>query len=68
MIRAVIDRNVFVSGVFWKGPPYQILKAWALYQFKIVITSDILNEYERVLLELAKKYNFSNHDRILELV
>ena len=34
----------------------------------MVVTIDILNEYERVLFELAKKYNFSNHGRIIELV
>ena len=27
-MRIVMDTNVFVSGIFFRGPPYQILKAW----------------------------------------
>jgi len=26
-IKAILDTNVFISGVFWKGPPFEILKA-----------------------------------------
>lgn len=25
-IKAILDTNVFISGVFWKGPPFEILK------------------------------------------
>lgn len=28
MIRIVLDTNVFMSGIFWSGPPSQILRAW----------------------------------------
>ena len=65
---AVIDTNVFVSGVFWKGPPAQILEAWSQEKFKLILTSEILLEYERVLSELANKYKFNNFERILDLV
>jgi len=27
-MRIVLDTNVFVSGIFFSGPPDQILKAW----------------------------------------
>jgi AbrB family looped-hinge helix DNA binding protein len=27
-VKVVLDTNVFVSGIFFTGPPYQILKAW----------------------------------------
>ncbi|MBL0348128.1 hypothetical protein [Candidatus Villigracilis affinis] len=27
-LKVVMDTNVFVSGVFFSGPPYEILKAW----------------------------------------
>ena len=27
-LRVVMDTNVFVSGLFFSGPPYQILEAW----------------------------------------
>ena len=28
MTRVILDTNVFVSGIFWSGPPYRILQAW----------------------------------------
>ena len=28
-LKVVMDTNVFVSGVFFSGPPYEILKAMA---------------------------------------
>ena len=27
-MKIILDTNVFISGIFWSGPPYQILKAW----------------------------------------
>lgn len=27
-MKIVLDTNVLVSGIFFSGPPYQILKAW----------------------------------------
>lgn len=68
MIRVVVDTNVFVSGVFWKGPPLQILEAWADGKFKLIVTTEILTEYERVLNELNIKAKSPNCERILELV
>ena len=68
MIRVVVDTNVFVSGIFWKGAPMQVLDAWIGGKFKLIVTSEILLEYERVLESLGKKAKFSNYDRILELV
>lgn len=47
-LKAVMDTNVFVSGVFFSGPPYQILKAWQSGEFELVVSHDILDEYRRV--------------------
>jgi putative PIN family toxin of toxin-antitoxin system len=47
-LKVVIDTNVFVSGVFFSGPPYQILKAWQLGEFELIISREILDEYRRV--------------------
>lgn len=68
MIRAIIDTNIFVSGVFWSGTPAKVLEAWAEGKFKLVVTSEILLEYERVLGELNKKVQSPKVERILELV
>ena len=47
-LKVVMDTNVFVSGVFFSGPPYQILKAWQSGEFELVISQEILDEYRRV--------------------
>jgi len=47
-LKAVMDTNVFVSGVFFSGPPYQILKAWQSGAFELVVSQEILDEYRRV--------------------
>lgn len=47
-MKAILDTNVFVSGVFFSGPPYQILKAWRDGNVQLVISTDILSEYIRV--------------------
>ena len=35
-MRVVLDTNVFVSGVFFSGPPHQILKAWSAGKLQLV--------------------------------
>ena len=55
MIRAIIDTNVLVSGIFWSGTPARILEAWGNGQFSTVISPEILHEYTRVIGELASK-------------
>ncbi len=47
-LKVVMDTNVFVSGVFFSGPPYQILNAWQSGEFELVVSQKILDEYRRV--------------------
>ena len=54
-LRVVMDTNVFVSGVFFSGPPYQILKAWQSGDFELVVSQEILDEYRRVGEILARE-------------
>lgn len=54
-IKAILDTNVFISGVFWKGPPFEILTAWQEQRFDLVISPPILDEYRRVLDEMMRK-------------
>jgi predicted nucleic acid-binding protein len=44
-VRVILDTNVFVSGVFFTGPPARILQAWSAGQLSLVISPDILDEY-----------------------
>lgn len=43
-LKIVLDTNVFVSGVFFSGPPYQILKEWQAGKFELVVSKEILDE------------------------
>jgi uncharacterized protein len=56
-VKIVLDTNVFVSGVFFSGAPYQILEAWRDGIIQIVISPEILDEYHRVGEILAEDYS-----------
>ena len=54
-IKAILDTNVFVSGVFWKGPPFEIPEAWQEQRFRLALSPPILDEYRRVFDEMMKR-------------
>lgn len=49
MLKAVLDTNVIVSGMFWKGAPYRCLFAARSGLFELVFCDEILQELEDVL-------------------
>src|SRR5687768_16948239 len=51
-MRVVIDTNVLVSGIFWKGSPSKVLEKWAKDEIQVVTTLEILREYQETLEEL----------------
>lgn len=53
-MKIVLDTNVLISGIFFTGPPYQILKAWRDRKFQIILSAEILFEYRRVAEELSR--------------
>ena len=55
-MKVVLDTNVFISGVFFSWPPFEILKAWLDKKIQIIISSEILHEYKRVGEELSYRY------------
>lgn len=59
MIKAVLDTNVFISALFWKGSPYQVLKNGIEGEFVIVSSSEILAEVRERLLN---KFEFPPED------
>lgn len=67
-MRVILDTNVFVSGVFFTGPPYQILKAWRNDKLHLVISEEILAEYQKVGKVLAEEFPTVNLQPILDLV
>ena len=66
-MKVVLDTNIIISGIFFSGPPYQILKAWRNKEIQIVISLEILDEYYRVGEELAAQFPEVDLNPILEL-
>jgi putative PIN family toxin of toxin-antitoxin system len=67
-LKAVLDTNVLVSGVFFSGPPYEILSAWRHGRFKLVLSAEILDEYRVVGHRLAVEYQGVDIGPILALL
>ena len=67
-MRIVLDTNVFISGVFFTGPPHQILKAWRDGQVQILVSPEILEEYSRVGSNLASRFKGVDLEPFLELM
>lgn len=67
-MKAVLDTNVFVSGVFFSGPPFEILNAWRQGRLQLVVSADILDEYRRVGERLEAGYSGSAFSPVLLLV
>jgi putative PIN family toxin of toxin-antitoxin system len=53
-VKVVVDSGVVVSGIFWGGKPGRILELWRDDLSHLVTTSDILDEYFRVISELGQ--------------
>ena len=49
-MKAVLDTNVLLSGMFWRGVPYRCLLAAKAGLFELVISDQILEELDRVLI------------------
>lgn len=64
-MKVVIDTNVFISGVFFSGAPYQVLQAWHDKK-KVVISQEIMTEYRRVGEIFAQERSGVDLSNILE--
>jgi putative PIN family toxin of toxin-antitoxin system len=48
-MKVVIDTNVFVSGIFWKGQSNKVLNLWKEGKITPVVSTDILSEFTKVM-------------------
>jgi putative PIN family toxin of toxin-antitoxin system len=67
-VKVILDTNVLVSGVFFSGTPYRILKAWQDGKIQIVLSPEILDEYRRVGEILAEDHPNIDLKPILDYV
>jgi putative PIN family toxin of toxin-antitoxin system len=68
VISIILDTNVFISGIFWSGPPFVILNAWRKRKIKLIYSADILEEYIRVSKLLASKYQAIDISLFMDLL
>lgn len=67
-MRIILDTNVFVSGVFFGGPPGRVLKAWRDGEVHLVVSGEIIEEYQRVGRSLASQFPKTDLSPMLELL
>lgn len=67
-MRVVIDTNVLISAIFFKGKPDIILDAWRNGKLEITLSAEIFTEYSRVLHRLTDKYPSIDTSGILYLL
>jgi len=67
-VRIVLDTNVFISGIFFSGPPHRILQGWREGRIQLVLTPGIFEEYQRVAEVLHEKFPAVDLTRLLDLV
>lgn len=67
-MKIILDTNVIVSGIFFSGPPYEILKAWRNGKFIIVVSQEILLEYQRIAEKLNQKFPMINIQPMIDLL
>lgn len=67
-MRIVVDTNVFVSGIFFTGPPHRILQAWRDGTVQLLVSAAMLDEYHRVKDELASQFSGVDLQPFLQLL
>jgi uncharacterized protein len=53
-MKVVLDTNVFVSGLLWKGTVSNVVKAWTDGKFDVVLSTGTFEELRRILTDLGK--------------
>ena len=53
-MKVVIDTNVFISGIHWKGASEKMISAWFDDQFDLISSEEIMQELARTLVSFKK--------------
>jgi putative PIN family toxin of toxin-antitoxin system len=54
MIKVVADTNIYISALFWRGNPYKFIHLCFEGKARLVISRQIIDELERILLTDGK--------------
>jgi putative PIN family toxin of toxin-antitoxin system len=64
LVRVVLDTNILISGIFWRGNPYKILRMCLQNELSLIISPAILEELQDVL-RTEKKFKLKENDILL---
>ena len=53
-MKIVLDTNIFISGIHWKGPSEKILQLCLYGKFQLITSTPILDELKRILTNFKK--------------
>ena len=67
-MRVVLDTSVFVPGVFFRGPPHDVLAAWRDGRIEVVVSREIIREYVRVGERLSARFPGVDLEHALDTV
>jgi len=63
-IIAILDTNIYISSIFWKGQPYKIVKKCLEERFNAFLTEEIIIELRRAL---KRDFNV-NDEKMSEII
>ena len=64
-MRAVLDTNVLVSGIFFAGLPRALLDAWAEGRFELALSPAIFDEYLRTCDRIGSRHPTLEYQQVL---
>lgn len=67
-MKVVLDTNVLISGAFFTGPPFYILRSCIQGDFQLVLSPEIIVEYRRVGEEFSRRRSNPEFEKLLSLL
>ena len=67
-MRIVLDTNILISGVFFRGKERDLLELWFSGKFDVICTEEIFEEYSEVLTRFTEKSGGSKHQKITDII
>ena len=59
-MKVILDTNIIISGIFWKGASEKVLYSWVNDKFKLVISLEIIAEIIKTLMNFKIKLSFND--------
>lgn len=67
-MRVVVDTSVFLPGVFFDGPPRDVMEAWRTGRIEMVVSREIVQEYLRVGERLSARFPDAGLEEALDTI